>query len=425
VNGDRPLDLVVFGATGFVGRLTAQYLAHHAPSQTRIGLAGRSKEKLEQVAAGLSEPAASWPLSIVDSADRDGLAELAASTRVVATTVGPYRDRGTPLVEACATAGTHYADLTGEILFMRESIDRFDVAAKRSGAKIVHACGFDSIPSDLGVLLLHRAADSDGEGTLEDVSLIVTAVKGGLSGGTFDSLKGELDEARMSTENRRILEDPYALSPDREAEPDGSDQGDLRGVRRDPVSGAWLGAFPMAPINTRVVRRTNALLGWVYGPRFRYSEAMGFGSGLASPLVAGATSGAVWALGAGLANPWTRKALDRVLPSPGEGPSERVRERGFFRIEIHASTSTGARYVCRIAAKGDPGYAATAMMLGQTALCLGLDDSLPSVAGVLTPATALGTPLVERLRAAGLRLDVERSGAQRPDHGRAAVTTQG
>ncbi len=422
---DRSLDLVVFGATGFVGRLTAQYLALHAPSEARIGLAGRSGEKLERVAAGLGEPAASYPLSVVDSGDRDGLAELAASTRVVATTVGPYRDRGIPLVEACADAGTHYADLTGEVLFMRESIDRFDAAAKQSGAKIVHACGFDSIPSDLGVLLLHLAAGSDGEGTLEDVSLIVTAVKGGLSGGTFDSLKGELEDAHMSAENRRILDDPYALSPDREVEPDGSDQGDLRGVRRDPVSGAWLGVFPMAPINTRVVRRSNSLLGWAYGPRFRYSEAMGFGSGLASPLIAGATSGAVWALGAGLSNPWTRKALERVLPSPGEGPSERLRERGFFRIEIHASTSTGARYLCRIAARGDPGYAATAVMLGQSALCLGLDDSLPAVAGVLTPATALGATLIERLRAAGFTFEVERTGAQRPGHRRAAVTNRG
>ena len=164
MSGDRPLDLVVFGATGFVGRLTAEYLARHAPDEARIGLAGRSREKLQGIATDLGEPAASWPLSVVDSADREGLAELAASTQVVATTVGPYRDRGIPLVEACANAGTHYADLTGEILFMRESIDRFDGAAKKSGARIVHACGFDSIPSDLGVLLLHRGHASRRRG---------------------------------------------------------------------------------------------------------------------------------------------------------------------------------------------------------------------------------------------------------------------
>ena len=180
-------------------------------------------------------------------------------------------------------------------------------------------------------------------------------------------------------------------------------------MRRDQKLGTWLGAFPMAPINTRVVRRSSALQGWAYGPGFRYSEAMGFGSGLASPLMAGATSGAVWALNAGLANPFTRRALDRLLPSPGEGPSERLRERGFFRIEIHAGTSSGARYVCRIAAKGDPGYAATAVMLGQSALCLGLDDSLAPAAGVLTPATAMGIALVDRLRAAGFTFEVHRS----------------
>ncbi len=410
MSGDRPLDLVVFGATGFVGRLTAEYLVRHAPREARIGLAGRSREKLEGIAADLGEPAASWPLNVVDSADRKGLAELAASTRVVATTVGPYSDRGIPLVEACANAGTHYADLTGEVLFMRDSIDRFDSAAKKSGARIVHACGFDSIPSDLGVLLLHRATDADDEGTLEEVTLIVTGVKGGLSGGTFDSLKGELDAARTNPEQRRLIDDPYALSPDRAAEPDLPGQADLRGVRRDQTLGTWLGAFPMAPINTRVVRRSSALQGWAYGPRFRYSEAMGFGSGLASPLMAGATSGAVWALNAGLANPLTRRALERLLPSAGEGPSERLRQKGFFRIEIHARTSTGAGYVCSIAAKGDPGYAATAVMLGQSALCLGLDESLPPAAGVLTPATAMGIALVDRLRAAGFTFDVHRSG---------------
>lgn len=407
MGADRELDVAVFGATGFVGRLSAEYLAANAPENARIGLAGRSQERLREVRSSLGPAAAEWPLLVADSGDPGSLAELAEAVKVVATTVGPYRRSGLPLVEACASAGTDYADLTGEILFMREAIDRFDDAAAKSGARIVHSCGFDSIPSDLGVLLLHEAAQADDAGELEDVTLVVTGVKGGLSGGTFASLEGELDDVRTNPESRRIVDDPYALSPDRDAEADLGDQGDLRGVERNPELG-WLGPFVMASINTRAVRRSNALADWAYGRRMRYREVMGFGTGPLAPVKAAGLSGGVWALQAGLANPTSRKLLSGLLPDPGEGPSEKVRRTGFFRIEIHARTSGGARYVCDAAAQGDPGYAATAVMLGESALCLALDDCPPPPAGVLTPATAMGTALVERLRAAGSTLEVRR-----------------
>jgi short subunit dehydrogenase-like uncharacterized protein len=410
VSQDRALDVVVFGATGFVGRLTADYLAGHLPAGVRVGLAGRSHAKLEQLRASLGKGAEEWPILLADSGDPGSLAELAAATRVVATTVGPYRTSGPALVEACAAAGTDYADLTGEILFMRECIDRFDGMAVERGARIVHSCGFDSIPSDLGVLSLHQAAAEDEAGDLEDVVLVLTAVKGGLSGGTFASLEGELDDVRASAESRRIVDDPYALSPDRASEPDLGNEADLRGVERNDELGIWLGPFVMASINTRAVRRSNALQGWAYGRRFRYREVMGF-AGPLGPVKAAGVSGAAWALQAGLAHSAPRKLLDRLLPDPGEGPSERLRQTGFFRIEIHARTSTGARYVCRIAAQGDPGYAATAVMLGESALCLALDPDGPiGRAGVLTPATAMGAVLAERLRAADFTLEVERRG---------------
>jgi short subunit dehydrogenase-like uncharacterized protein len=408
---DRALDVVVFGATGFVGRLTADYLAGHRPVGVRVGLAGRSSDKLEEVRASLGESAEEWPILLADSGDPGSLAELAAAARVVVTTVGPYRTSGPALVEACAAAGTDYADLTGEVLFMRECIDRFDAMAAESGARIVHSCGFDSIPSDLGVLSLHQAAAADDAGELEDATFVLTGVKGGLSGGTFASLEGELDDVRASPESRRIVDDPYALSPDRASEPDLGNEADLGGVERNEKLGIWLGPFVMASINTRVVRRSNALQGWAYGRRFRYREVMGFGAGPLGPVKAAGVSGAAWALQAGLAHPAPRKLLDRLLPDPGEGPSERLRQTGFFRIEIHASTSTGARYVCRIAAQGDPGYAATAVMLGESALCLALDPDRPiGRAGVLTPATAMGAALAERLRTADFTLEVERRG---------------
>ena len=272
MSGDRDLDVVVFGATGFVGRLVAGYLADHAPPGVRIGLAGRSERRLADIRAGLGGAASSWPLLVADSADPRSLAALVRAARVVATTVGPYRRQGLALVEACASAGTDYADLTGEVLFMRESIDRYHGVAAGTGARIVHSCGFDSIPSDLGVLLLHHAARADDAGDLEDPTLVVTALRGGVSGGTLASGMGQWDEMRASDEARRLVEDPYTLSPSREAEPDLGDQSDLQWARHDAELGIWVGPFIMAGLNTRVVRRSNALHDWAYGRRFRYRE---------------------------------------------------------------------------------------------------------------------------------------------------------
>jgi short subunit dehydrogenase-like uncharacterized protein len=410
VSTDRELDVVLFGATSFVGRLCAEYLARAAPPEVRIGLAGRSHERLRELQASLGGRAADWPLLVADTNDRRSVDALAEATRVLVTTVGPYRRYGLPVVEACASAGTHYADLNGEVLFMREAIDRFDAVAVESGARIVHSCGFDSIPSDLGVLLLHEAVTADGAGQLQDTTLVVRAMKGGPSGGTIATMKGTIEDARSSPELARLLADPYALSPDRDAEPRLGPEGDLRGVRNDHELGMWVGPFVMGSINTRAVRRSNALQDWAYGSRFRYREVMGFGSGPLAAVQAGAVAGGVGALVVGLALTPTRSVLDRVLPSPGEGPNEQRRDAGFFRIEIHARTSSGARYVCRVAAQGDPGYKATAVMFGESALSLALDGDRPLPrAGVLTPATALGRTLVERLRAAGQTFEVQRT----------------
>ncbi len=409
VSDRRELDIAVFGATGFVGWLLARYLAGHAPSEVRIGLAGRSTQRLAQVQAELGPAAADWSLVPADASDPASLAALAGRTRVIATTVGPYRRYGQALVEACVEAGTDYADLTGEVLFMRETSERHHARAKASGARIVHACGFDSIPSDLGVLLLDRAAQEDGAGDLEQTTLVVTAAKGGFSGGTIASLKGQLEEVKSDPALGRIVADPYALSPDRGAEPGLGPERDLRGIERSDDAGGWVGPFVMASTNTRVVRRSNALQDFAYGRRFRYREVTGFGSGPAAPVKAAALTGALAALQAGLDFGPTRSLLDRVLPEPGEGPSEAKQRGGFFRLEIHAHTSGGAHYRVKVAARGDPGYLATSVMLGESALCLALDgDRLPARAGVLTPATGMGTPLVDRLRAAGHTYEVLR-----------------
>lgn len=405
--GMRDHDVVVYGATGFVGKLTAEYLAHAAPEGTKVALGGRSHTRLEQVRAQLGDRASDWPLVVADSGDPSAVAQLAASTKVVATTVGPYLKYGVPLVEACAAAGTHYADLTGEVLFMRKAIDVADAPAKASGARIVHTCGFDSIPSDLGVFLLAEHAREHGLGELEDTTLVVAKLRGAPSGGTIDTLRSTVDTVKTDKSARRVLLDPYALSPDRAAEPDLGSERDPLGAIRDPELGGWLAPFVMGTVNSRVVRRSNALLGHAYGRRLRYRELMATGTGPAGAAKAAGVAASLGGLFAGFAMPGVRQLLDRVLPNPGEGPGEAAREKGFFHIDVHTRTNSGARLVCEIRVSGDPGYKATAVMFGESALALALDeDKLPAAAGVLTPATAMGHVLADRLRAAGHRYDI-------------------
>jgi len=411
VRDGRELDLVLLGATGFVGRLTAGYLAEHAPPGLRIGLAGRSEKRLAAVRDGLGSAAQTWRVLAADSTDPGGARSLARTAGVIATTVGPYRRLGLPLAQACAEAGTDYADLTGEVLFIRDTMASCQPAAARTGARIVHSCGFDSVPSDLAVLLTHDATATDGAGDLEDTILVLMAIRGGVSGGTLASALGQIDDVRASTGNRRIVADPYALSPDRAAEPDLGDERDLSGIRYDPGLQLWTGPFIMASFNTRIVRRSNALQGWAYGRQLRYREVTGFGVGTGAPVRALAVTAASTALMAGLALRPSRALLRPVLPKPGEGPGEKARRTGFFRLQVHARTAAGARYLTRVEARGDPGYAATAVMLGESALCLTLDrDRLPDRAGVLTPATAMGAVLTNRLRSAGHTYETARIG---------------
>jgi short subunit dehydrogenase-like uncharacterized protein len=402
----RDLDIVVYGASGFVGALTAAYLAAHAPAGTRIALAGRSQERLAAVGDRLG---VNWPIVVADAGDDTGLERLAGSTHVVITTVGPYAKHGRALAHACAAAGTDYVDLTGEVLFARASIDENDALARSTGARIVHSCGFDSIPSDLGVHLLHARVLADGAGELTDTTLVVTGLSGGFSGGTIDSMRHQLDVVRRDRDLRRVAASPYSLSPDRAREPDLGRQEDvltLPGAAVDPGLRGTLAPFLMASYNTRVVRRSNALRDWAYGRRFRYREVMSVGGSALSPVLATGTKLALGAVVAGLSLAPTRWLLDRVLPRPGTGPDERTRERGHFTVDLFTTTTTGARYKARVRAQGDPGYAASSMMLAESALALVHDrDALPpGPGGVLTPATGLGDALVDRLRTAGMTL---------------------
>lgn len=382
-------DLVVYGATGFTGKLVAEYLADRGGPE-QIALAGRSQAKLETVRDELE---VDWPLISADASDPKSLKAMARSTKAIVTTVGPYSKYGLPLVEACARAGTDYADLAGEVLFMRESIERFDKVAKKSGARIVHASGFDSVPSDLGVFLLQEAA----EGELGETVMAVRWASGGFSGGTVASGIGQVEAAKQDPALREVTTDPYALTPGQS----GPDHGDQVWVRYEPVLDSWTGPFLMAGINTRVVRRSNMLSGYAYGRDFTYKEVVATGPGLggrarAAALAAG-TTGGMLALSFGPA----QAVASRFLPEPGEGPSPEAREKGGFRIEFRSTLPDGRVFGAEVLGKGDPGYASTARMLSESGLCLATTDG---PGGVLTPAAAMGDALVERLREAGMTL---------------------
>ncbi|MBF6352602.1 saccharopine dehydrogenase NADP-binding domain-containing protein [Nocardia flavorosea] len=406
----REFDLIVFGATGFVGKLTARYLLDAAPAVARIALAGRSERKLAAVRDEIG--AHDWGLVVADSTDQASLDALAARTTAVITTVGPYLRYGMPMVAACAQAGTHYADLTGEPLFIREAIDSYHEQAVRTGAKIVNSCGYDSVPSDLSVYQLYRRTVADNTGELGDTTLIAT-MRGGVSGGTVDSGRAMMEAVAADKSKGAILSHPYSLSPDKSMDPDVGRQSDLvleRAREIDPSLDGWVGTFVMAAHNTKIVRRSNGLLGWVYGKNFRYRETMGAGSSALAPVVAAGISGGVLAgmAAGGLLSRFRagRALLDRILPAPGTGPGERTRENGWFRMRTYTRTSSGARYLATFSGQGDPGYKATAVMLGESGLALAFDPK-PEAAGILTPAAAMGDVLTERLRAAGMTIDVE------------------
>ncbi|WP_287039229.1 trans-acting enoyl reductase family protein, partial [Mycobacterium sp.] len=396
-------------------KLTAEYLAR-AGGDARIALAGRSTERLDAVRKTLGPAAQDWPLISADATSESSLKEMAARTQVVITTVGPYTRYGLPLVAACAAAGTDYADLTGEANFVRESIDLYHKQAADTGARIVHACGFDSVPSDLTVYALFRAARDDGAGELGETNFVVRSFRGGLSGGTFASMTEILRLASSDPEVRNQLSDPYTLTTDRGAEPELGPQPDLplrRGGQLAPeLRELWTAGFVMAPYNTRIVRRSNALLDWAYGRNFRYSESVNLGSSPVAPVAAAVVTGlsnAVFGLGSRYFRLLPRKLVERVAPKPGTGPSAKARERGFYKVETYTTTTSGARYVARMEQRGDPGYKATSVMLGECGLALAKDrDKLSDLHGVLTPAAAMGDALLARFPHAGIELRTER-----------------
>lgn len=407
----RPYDLIVFGATGFTGRLVAEYLLGHAPSELRWAVAGRNAAKLETIKAELTAEypaAASLDVLVADSMDAAAVARIAEQCKVVCTTVGPYAKYGALLVDACAVAGTHYCDLSGETHFVRQSMEANLTKAQETGACIVHCCGFDSIPSDIGTYMLGEAMAERGA-TLKQVRAFAGEMKGGPSGGTVASMANILDDIKKDPSLRKVVGHPYGLNP--EGERKGPDKSDQMNVRFDKELGMWTAPFVMAAINTRVVRRSNALRKYPFGTDFRYSEAMSTGKGPRGMMRAAAMAGGLAGFfGAMHLGPIRGVLEDRFLPKPGEGPTKEERENGFFVFRLLATGETKAgqtiRLRGRIEGKKDPGYGETAKMLGESALCLAQDD-LPVGGGIWTPASAMGSLLLQRLRAANMVFDVK------------------
>jgi len=404
---NRDFDVIILGATGFTGSLVAEYLLqqYRTDGELRWALAGRSLEKLQQLRAGLGAGASELELIVADSFDKEALTNLASRTRVVLTTVGPYALYGSDLVEACVNAGTHYCDLAGEVHWIRRMIDMHQRRAEETGAKIVHCCGFDSVPMDIGVWFLQNTVNKKYGVYCNAISLFVKATSGTASGGTLASMMNLIKESREDRSVARVLVSPYSLNP--EGERKGPDERDQTGLMYRNDAHSWTAPFVMAGVNTKVVRRSHALAGYPYGKDFRYDEAVLTGRG-----VAGWLKGAIMVVGLGALLLFasftpTRRLMQRyLLAKPGDGPDQELREKGFFNLVQIGTLPDGSIVRSRITGDRDPGYGSTSKMLSECAVCLALDD-LDTGGGILTPAAAMAGPLIERLQTnAGLRFEL-------------------
>lgn len=397
----QEFDVIVYGATGFTGRLVAEHLlkTYGGSGQVRWAMAGRDAQKLRDIAVEIGTPL-HFPLITADARDQGALDALAHRTRVIITTVGPYQLYGEPLLAACASAGTDYVDLCGEPNWMADMIAKYGDTAKQSGARIVFSCGFDSIPFDCGVWFLQQQARQRFGQPARRVRGRVRGMKGGFSGGTVASMMATYDAVRRNPQIGVAMLDPFALSPERLAAQPGGDS-----LVQDADIPAWSVPFIMAAINTKNVHRTNALAGHPYGRDFTYDEMQMFTSEKR-------------ARAAFNQNNMQRRMLDFAptrallrrfaLPKPGEGPSKEDRETGNYDVLFVGETADGRSLRTSVKGDKDPGYGSTSKMLSEAALCLNDTPRSTTPGGIWTPAAAMGDPLIERLQQrAGLQFALE------------------
>jgi short subunit dehydrogenase-like uncharacterized protein len=403
-------DLIVFGATSFVGEILCQYLTekYGYDGDVRWAAAGRSQSKLEKLRSSLGSKAENLTLLTADAANEASLKSLCEQSKVIISTVGPYALYGEPLVKMCVETGTDYCDLTGEVQWVKRMVTRYQDRAQETGARIVHCCGFDSIPSDMGVYHLQQQAQQQFGEPCTNIRMRVKALRGAASGGTIASMINITKEAAASKTLRKELANPYSICP---ADHSFSvRQANVSKPEFDSETGQWAGPFIMAAINTRVVHRSNALSGNAYGENFKYDESMLMGKGNKGLFSAGSF---VFGLGlflVGAAIKPSRWVMENyMLPKPGEGPSPSAQAKGFYDIRFFGETDKGQKIKTKVTGDRDPGYGSTSKILGQAGLSLAFDISKDEKGGGFwTTATIFDQRFIKRLEEnAGLAFTVE------------------
>ena len=392
MNAEKKLDLVIWGATGFTGQLVCEYIANSYDSKDlNWTIAGRNEKKLLKLKNRLNIKNS---ILIGNSNDKSSLEEICGKTKVICSTVGPYALFGTNLIHACIKMKTNYCDISGETQWIRKVIDTFHEKAKKQKIKIVNSCGFDSIPSDIGVYFCQSNYYKENGEYANEIKMRVAGTKGGFSGGTYNSLTNVIHEASLNKTVRKILNNPYGLNPINEQS--GPDKKDLNSVKYDNEAKSWIAPFVMAGINTKIVRRSNALLNYKYGKSFLYSEALLVGNGILGK-IKGYLSLIPILMVIQKKGSIIKKIVDFFVPKAGQGPSKKQRENGFFSLKFYFGNNR-RKYLAKVTGDMDPGYGSTSKMLAECAICLALDDTLNENYGVITPSVAFEENILERLQ---------------------------
>ena len=398
----KQFDIVIWGASSFTGKLVTEYIFNkYGSTKIKWAIAGRNLDKLEKVRSQVAYE--DIPIFIADSFDEDSLSKFVKKTKVVCSTVGPYSLYGTKLVKVCLENNTNYCDITGEAHWIRTLIDNFHEEAKSKKIKIVNSCGFDSIPSDMGVYFIQNEIKKVYKNYAKSIKMRVAGIRGGISGGTYGSINNLLKEAYADRNVFKVLNNPYGLNPKDKME--GMDKKDLRKIIFDKESNSWIYPFIMAGINTKIVRRSNALSNFKYGKDFRYEEATMSGKGISGFWKAVLAVFPLVMVGLN-PNSFLKKIVNSFMPKPGEGPGLEKRKNGFYNLRFYVTIDDKNKAFAKVIGDSDPGYDSTSKMLAESALCLAF-DRLPENYGVVTPSFSMGDKLLDRLNHnAGLKFEL-------------------
>ena len=399
---NKKFDLIIWGSTGYTGKLVCEYIfKNYKDTNLKWALGGRNKYKLESLISLLNLKGI--PHFVAESNNKRSLLKLTKMTNTICSTVGPYDKYGTLLVEACIESKTNYCDITGETHWIKKIIDNYHAKAKKNKVKIIHACGFDSIPSDLGVFYAQNKMKENTGKYANKISMRVSAMKGGVSGGTIHSFLNILKQSRKSKSIRKIINNPQSLSQNSGLI--NVNEIDLKKIIYDTNCKAWIGPFVMASINTRIVRRSNSLFDFKFGKDFSYNEAVIIGKGKFSKFL-GYFRYIPIILVSKIKNKTFNSLLRLILPKSGEGPTENSRNNGYFKFRFYVFNKK-IKAIASVSGNGCPGYGSTSKMLAETSICLAL-DKLPDESGVLTPSVGLGSKLLNRLeKNAGLKFEIK------------------